>query len=166
MPPRPLLLAALVCLASLPVRAQRAATAAPTGAPIEKASCGYLHCALGIAPVWNGLAIVQGPERTQVANLHFFWPHHVDAAFVGDSALASAARAVHTRRVAAVLTDAGGLLLAAAAVRVAQTGHLGGSERALAIAGAGAFVMSVPLHFSADGWLSRAVWWHNAAFGR
>jgi hypothetical protein len=29
---------------------------------------------------------------------------------------------------------------------------------------AGAFVIGVPLQFSADGLLSKAVWWHNARY--
>jgi hypothetical protein len=155
-------LATLGAAAATPMRAQ--APAAPTSsyAPVS-AGCDYQRCALGIAPVWNGLAVVRGAEREQVANLSFFWPVDLEAPFRGDSARAYALRAVHTRRVAATLTDAGALLMAVAVLRGVQTKPLDGIGRAAAIAGAAAFVLSVPLHFRADGWLSRAVWWHNAS---
>src|SRR4051812_41414824 len=101
---RPLLLAALCCLGSAPLRAQDLSETTSSGAGARR-DCVYRRCALGIAPIWSGLAVVRGAERSQVANLHFFWPGRIDAAFIGDSALSYASRAVRTRRVAAVLTD-------------------------------------------------------------
>jgi hypothetical protein len=145
-----------------PLRGQMATVSNPLPGTSASGGCDYQRCALGIAPVWNGLAVVRGVDRDQVANLNFFWVRDVTAAFAGDSARAYAVRAVHTRRLAATLTDAGALLLAAAATRGVQVGRLDGGARVAALVGAGAFAVSVPLHFQADGWLSRAVWWHNA----
>ena len=155
---RSVLVTALACIASasLPAQAPQA-IAAPPGDAV--ASLAYQRNALGIAPVWNGLAVVRGAERSRVANLNFFWPRRLDDAFLGDSARYYGSRAFRTRRVAAMLTDAGALLLAAAVVR---RGRDEAVARRIAIAGAGAFAVSVPLHFAADDWLARAVWWHNA----
>src|SRR3982751_7004456 len=62
--------------------------------------CTYHECALGIAPTWNGLAVVRGTGGPRVANLHFFWPADISPALRGDpfargadSAAASARRA-------------------------------------------------------------------------
>ena len=159
---RTVLVTAIACSASASLPAQATqAVAPPPGDAL--ASSAYQRDALGIAPVWNGLAVVRGSERSQVANLNFFWPRRMDDAFLGDSARLYGARAFRTRRVAAVLTDAGVLLLAAAVVR---RGSDEAVARRIAIAGAGAFAVSVPLHFSADDWLARAVWWHNARLAR
>ena len=159
---RSVLVTALACSASasLPAQAPQA-VATPSGDAV--ASFAYRRDALGIAPVWNGLAVVRGSERTRVANLNFFWPRRIDDAFLGDSARFYGSRAFRTRRVAAVLTDAGAVLLAAAVVR---RGSGDAVTRGLAIAGAGAFVLSVPLHFAADDWLARALWWHNEGLAR
>ena len=145
-----------------PLHAQRPAASATPRAVVRAAGCDYQRCALGISPVWNGLAVVRGAEEERVANLNFFWPMNVEPAFAGDSARTYATRAVRTRRIAATLTDAGGVLMAVAAIRGARSGRVDGGGRVAALVGAGAFALSVPLHFQADGWLSRAVWWHNA----
>lgn len=143
---------------------------APAAAPERRApaaaDCSYSTCALGIAPVWNGLAIVQGPDRRQLGNLNFFWPRGSSVLFSGDSARSLGDRALRTRRIAALLTDVGSLMLASAAIRSRSGNEITRSTRSLAFAGAAAFVVSVPLQFAADGLLSRAVWWHNTAFGR
>jgi hypothetical protein len=154
-----LLLAALVVVVA---RAPRAgAQAAPAG------DCTYTRCALGIAPVWNGLALVRGAGNERVANLGFLWTGSLHAVFAGnDSATVYARRAVRTRRTAAVFTDGGALLLAAALYKRVSDGELTSSAKALAIAGGAAFAVSVPLQFRADGHLSRAVWWHNAQYSR
>lgn len=159
---RPVLVTALACIASasLPAQAPRDVASPPADAV---ASLAYRRDALGIAPVWNGLAVVRGAERARVANLNFFWPRRIDDAFQGDSARVYASRAIRTRRVAAVLTDAGAVLLAAAVVR---RGPGDAVARGIAYAGAGAFALSVPLHFAADDWLARAVWWHNERVAR
>jgi len=134
----------------------------PAASPV--AVCTYLNCALSIAPAWNGLDVVDGATGRRVSGLGFFWPHRVDASFAGsDSAIAYATRAFRVRRTAAVFTDVGALLLGYAAVRQMQ-GGLHGSDRVIGAVGAGAFVVGVPLQFSADGLLSRAVWWHNARY--
>lgn len=154
-----LALAVLVCAVPGALRAQRA------GGPAA-ADCPYSRCALGISPAWNGLLVVRGPERAREANLNFFLPREIGAAFAGDSARAYASRAVATRRAAAVFTDFGALLLAVAAARAGAAGRLDRAGRVTAVAGAAAFVVGVPLQFSADGLLARAVWWHNARFAR
>lgn len=166
MHPEHLLAGAMLALAGAPVAAQQAADAPRAVVAAAPAGCSYERCAVGIAPLWNGLAVVRGPERAPVANLHFFWPHEVESAFSGDSARWYAGRALSVRRRAAALTDAGGALLAIAAVRGALAGRLDAAGRGMALGGAGFFAAGIPLQFSADGLLSRAVWWHNAAFGR
>lgn len=126
----------------------------------------YTGCALGIVPAWNGLLLSRGAGAEHLGNLNFFWPHPIAGLVTGDSARESARHAFVTRRRAAVLTDLGGLLLLAGAAGVARRGDLGGTPRTLAIAGASMFAVSVPLHFAADAWMSRAVWWHNSAYSR
>jgi hypothetical protein len=128
--------------------------------------CTYTRCALGIEPTWNGLAVVEGAEQRRIANLNFFWPRDIRHAFgeaggTGDSTLWHAKRAVHLRRVAAVLTDVGSILGGYAVVRAAANRRLSVSDRSVGIAGAAAFVIGVAFQFAADGALSRAVWWYN-----
>ena len=150
-------------LVAAPLTAQEAV--APLASTVPRATtCTYLHCALGIAPAWNALDVVDGATGRRVASLGFFWPHRIDASFAGsDSAIAYAAKAFRVRRAAAVFTDVGALLLGYAAVRQVN-GGLHGSDRIVGALGAGAFAVSVPLQFSADGLLSKAVWWHNARY--
>jgi hypothetical protein len=137
---------------------------APTASPDRDGACTYERCALGIAPAWNGLLVVRGASGTRVANLGFFWPGTLAHVFSGaDSAAWYAARAVRVRRGGALLTNVGGLLLGYAAARRA-TQERRPDVRGLAIAGAAALAVSVPLQFAADGLLSRAVWWHNARY--
>jgi hypothetical protein len=133
----------------------------------DSAACDYRRCALGIAPAWDGLAVVRGVEETRVANLYFLWPRDVSSHFRGsDSAMAHVRRAVHLRRIGAVLTNAGVLTLVAAAAGAARAGHARRSDSVLGLAGAAAFAVSVPFQFAADGELSRAVWWHNLRLAR
>jgi hypothetical protein len=131
-------------------------------------SCTYSTCALGIAPTWNGLAVVKGAEQDRVANLNFFWPSDIRNTFSGgersDSAMRYAKRAVHLRRVAAVLTDVGSVLGGYALVRAAANRRLNTADRSIGIAGASVFAIGVPVQFGADGALSRAVWWYNLSF--
>ena len=136
-------------------------------------ACAYRECALGIAPTWNGLAVVRGTDGVRVANLYFFWPRDVTAALRGDinqpgadSAAAQARRAVSIRRAGATLTDLGVLTLAVAAVRSIRHGKADRTDQILGGAGIGALAISVPFQFAADGALSRAVWWHNLRFAR
>ena len=138
-----------------------------TPVPPADRECDYQRCALSIAPVWNGLALVQGQAGRRTANLSFFWPHSLAPVFVGsDSAMRHGARAVKVRRGAAVLTDVGALVFGYALVRRASTGKFADEARVAAGVGAAAIFASVPLHFAADGYLSRAVWWHNARYAQ
>lgn len=142
--------------------------------------CTYRRCALGIAPTWNGLAVVRGVNAQRVANLGFFWPHDVSRAFTRgaqaratvsfgsiqiDSATIHVRHAVHLRRLAALFTDAGLILGGYTVVRAAAHSRMSTADRALGITGAAAFGVGVPLQFAADGALSRAVWWYNTRFG-
>jgi hypothetical protein len=147
--------------------------AAPAGAPNDSA-CTYQACALTIAPRWDGLAVRQGAGGPTIAKLHFFWPIDItpalrgpDTAAVGaDSAAAHAWRAVNLRRVGAGFTDLGVVVATATVIRSLAQGRFAERDQILAGAAIGAFIVSVPLQFAADGELSRAVWWHNLRFGR
>lgn len=129
------------------------------------APCSYTRCALGIVPAWNGLVVTRGVEQTRVGNLGFFRTRSLTPLFAGsDSAVAYGNRAVRVRRVAALLTDAGGVALAYGAVRAIAAGRLDGNDRLVVVTGGAAFAVSVPLQFAADGLLSRAIWWKNAEY--
>ena len=137
------------------------------------ATCSFRACALVISPRWNGLALVRGPHGPQVANLNFFWPRDLSAALASaqqafgpsaDSSLAEARRAVHVRRIGAVLTDGAAVLGAVALVRAARAGRFRRSDGVIAAASVAALGVSIPVHFAADGALSRAVWWQNSGY--
>jgi hypothetical protein len=133
----------------------------------QDSSCTYVRCALAIAPVWNGLNVVRGTQAHRVGGLGFFWTGDITPSVAGnDSAVAYATRAVHVRRVAAVLTDVGVLALGYATARRLQHGSFGSADRGVALGGSVAFAASVPLQFAADGLLSRALWWFNGEFSR
>jgi hypothetical protein len=170
-------LAALAAGLAFPalVRAQVAAQTAAAPAPVHNDSaCTYSTCALTIAPRWNGLHIKRGTAGPTIANLHFFWPIDITAELRGtdstaagaDSAAAHAWRAVTLRRAGAGFTDLGAVVATVTLLRSLARGRFGEREQVLAGAAIGAFAVSVPLHFAADGELSRAVWWHNLRFGR
>lgn len=126
-------------------------------------SCTYTGCSLNIVPRLTGLDVVLGNGENRVASLAFLFPHHVASAFISsDAATRHADAAFSRRRIAAVLTDAGVVLLASAAthaVTPARRGAVGAAGLAL-VAG------SVPIHFAADAELSRAVWEFNRQFAR
>lgn len=155
-------LSLLWCLVAYPLAAQDASPAP---------GCPYSRCALSIAPRWNGLAVVRGREETQVANLGFFLPRDISPVFRagGDAtgpSVAEARRAVRIRKAAAVLTDAGAVLLAAGGVRALALRRVDDAGIVALSAGALGLAVSVPLQFAADGALSRAVWLHNLRFAR
>lgn len=162
--------AAMVLLATT----ARLASAQDAGAPRAAAACSYRECALSIAPVWNGLAVVHGGDGRRVANLDFFLPRDIAPVLRGDvagalgadSAFAHAERAVALRRAGAVLTDIGGAAVMVAVVRATSAGRASRSDRVTGGAGLAALLVSVPLQFAADGALSRAVWWHNLRYAR
>ena len=157
------IVALLAIVLSAPLGAQASPSRlTPVAPPVPV--CTYLNCALGIAPAWNGLDVVDGATGRRVNGLGFFWPHRVDAAFAeSDSAISYSTKAFRVRRTAAAFTDVGVLLLGYTAIRQVR-GGLHGTDRVIGAAGAGAFAIGVPLQFSADGLLSRAVWWHNARY--
>ena len=162
---RILFLALLLGLAPFGTRPAQAASGSAE-APSDS-SCTYARCALAVVPAWNGLDVVRGEQEQKVARLGFFWTRDVSPVFAGEPhALDFARRAVRTRRTAAVFTDAGIALLAYALIGgTTDSGHTS-TYQGIAIGGAVAFAVGVPLQFAADGHLSRAVWWHNAQFAR
>jgi len=135
--------------------------------PAPAAGCTYESCALGLAPVWNGLAITRGISQRQIANLGFFWPNDVTPVFRGDApAVEAANEAVRMRAVAAVLTDAGIILIATGLARAAFDRRFDTFATAVTGVGVASLGVSIPFHFAADGYLSRAVWWHNRRYSR
>ena len=166
------LIAALFAAPRLVV-AQQAAVTIPVVPPNDSVVA-YRSAALGIAPRWDGLAVVRGANRQTVANLHFFWPRDItpelrgtDTTAIGlDSLTHHAQRAVALRRAGAGFTDLGLLTMTVAIVRSLRDGRFATRDQQLAAAAVGALVVSVPLQFAADGELSRAVWWHNIRFAR
>ena len=155
----------IAALISLAVGTAQAQDAPALRAP-DTAACTYARCALGVSPAWNGLDVMRGTAGVRVARLGFFWSSDVRPVFAGnDSAFRYAARAVRTRRVAALLTDVGGAALAVAAVRLARRPDLRGNTRGVALGGIAIFGLGVPFQFAADGHLSRAVWWKNSTIG-
>ncbi len=162
---RPSAVLAAVLLAVFGGAHQLAAQSVQT--PAADSACSYQQCALGIAPRWNGLALVRGTAATPVANLGFFWTGPLNHVLAGsDSSMRYGAKAVRVRRVAAVLTNGGGLLLGYAVARRLSAGAVTRDAQVTAALGVAGVVVSVPLHFAADGHLSRAVWWHNLRYAR
>jgi len=147
-----------------PLEARAASDTTPARAD---SNCDYRRCALAVVPAWNGLDVVRGEQEERVARLGFFWTRDLSPAFAGEPhAFEFARRAVHTRRTAAVFTDAGLALLAYALVGGLADSEHSSTYQGVAIGGAAALAIGVPLQFSADGHLSRAVWWHNTQFAR
>lgn len=130
---------------------------------VSSEPCTYARCALGLAPVLTGLDLVRGVSNERVGGLNFFWPHNVRAVLgANDSSPYHADRALQARVIGATFADLAAVLLAATTVRAIREHGLYGSNIGLALGGAGLLGLSVPFQFSADGHLSRAVWWHNA----
>lgn len=168
-----LLLAVVPALAFVPALTALAQSAPSAIATTRDSACGYAECALGIAPTWNGLAVVRGAAGPRVANLYFLWPRDVTAALRGDprapgadSAAASARRAVSLRRTGAALTDIGLVASGVALVSGLRARRARSEERVVGGIGLAALLVSVPVQFAADGALSRAVWWHNLRYAR
>jgi hypothetical protein len=131
------------------------------------ANCTYQQCALGLTPVWNGLAVTRGDSEERVAVLGFFLPGDVTGPFAGDREAVTAARdAMALRQIGAVLTDAGIVLTATSVARALFRHDWDKLSSALAIGGGTAVVASAPVQFAADGLLSRAVWLFNRRFSR
>src|SRR5437763_13315768 len=141
----------LLALATAPLAAR--AQGAPLATGIRRDSaCTYHECALGIAPTWNGLAVVRGTGGPRVANLHFFWPRDVSTALRGDpfapgadSAAASAQHAIALRRAGAALTDLGVVATGVALVSGLRARRMRTAERVTGGIGLGAMLVSVPL---------------------
>lgn len=113
-------------------------------------------------------AIALVPVDAPAASLGFLWPSaSLSRAFGSDVDAQRFARAsVRTRRVAAVLTDAGALLMAVALARGLVVKNDPTPSVVLGAVGAGMLAVSVPVQFSADEQLSRAVHAFNRRFAR
>ena len=154
----------MVVLAALLAGAPEVLAAQAERAP---ANCTYESCALGLAPAWNGLAITRGIAQRQIAVLGFFYPDDIRPVFADNpQALEAAEEALRTRTIGAILTDAGLLLLGTGLARAAFQREFDGLSKALALTGGVSLGVSVPFQLAADGYLSRAVWWHNRRFSR
>ena len=133
----------------------------------REANCSYERCALGLAPVWNGLAVTRGLEQREVTVLGFFWPGDVSRAFEGDREAVQAAQdAMSIRQVGAILTDAGIVMAATGVARALFRRDWDKVATGLTVAGGLSLGASIPFQFAADGYLSRAVWFYNRRYSK
>jgi hypothetical protein len=129
-------------------------------------SCDYETCALSIAPRLTGLDVVRGKAETRVASLAFLWPRDPSNAFGPDSLAGRlATRALRQRRIAAAMTNIGFAVALLGSVQRSAGHQHSTSVRAMSI-GVALLAGSVPIHFSADANLARAVWYHNRRFAQ
>lgn len=137
------------------------------GAQLGDSSCAYDRCALNIVPRLFALDVVRGAREDRVASLAFLLPKRVVPAFAGSEAAEQhAAHAFRLRRTAAVLTDLGLVVVVSAGSRAAATARGRSAASTMTGVGLAMIASSVPIHFAADGELSRAVWEYNRRFGR
>ena len=142
-------------------------TSAANAQATRDANCTYQRCALGLAPVWNGLAVTRGEEQRKVAVLGFFWPDDVSRAFEGDrEAMQAAGDAMSIRQVGAILTDAGIVMAATGLARALFRRDWDKVATGLTVAGGVSLGASIPFQFGADGYLSRAVWFYNRRYSK
>ena len=145
----------LVC--SMPLAAQT----------VREANCTYQRCSLGLAPVWDGLAVTRGDSERTVTVLGFFWPGDVRRPFESDpEALEAAEEAMRIRQIGAALTDAGIVLAATGLARALFQRDWDNLSTALTLGGGVSLGASIPFQFAADGELSRAVWLFNRRYAR
>ncbi|HEX6574443.1 MAG TPA: hypothetical protein VF042_05680 [Gemmatimonadaceae bacterium] len=131
------------------------------------ANCSYQECALGLAPAWDGIEITRGDSQRRVGSLGFFFPQDITSAFAGDPEAVDVARdAFRIRQAAAILTDAGIVLVGTGVARALFQREFDGLSTTLTAVGGVSFLGGVPLQFAADGALSRAVWLFNRRFAR
>jgi hypothetical protein len=136
-------------------------------APARETNCTYQACALGLAPVWNGLEVTRGDSQRRVATLGFFIPEDISVVFADDREARDVARdAFRIRQIGAVLTDAGLILGATGIGRALFHWDFDGLSTGLTLAGGASLAAGVPFQFAADGVLSRAVWLFNRKFAR
>lgn len=155
-------LVGILALAVAPVAANAQGTAVAADP-----NCTYQICALGLAPVWDGLAVVRGESERRIATLGFFVPGDISEVFRDDAdALDAAREAVRIRRIGAVMTDAGLVLAATGLARALFQRDFDKLSAALTLAGGLSLGASIPVQFAADGYLSRAVWLYNRRYSR
>ena len=151
----------------LALAATPAATHAQASTVRPDPNCTYQTCALGLAPVWDGLAVVRGESERRIATLGFFVPGDMSEVFKDDAdALDAAREAVRIRQIGAVMTDAGLVLAATGLARALFQREFDKLSGALTIAGGLSLGASIPVQFAADGYLSRAVWLYNRRYSR
>lgn len=157
-------LTAIVSLALIASSSAVSRAQAPASTP---ANCTYQTCALGLAPVWNGLDVTRGDSQRTVATLGFFIPQDISSVFAEDAEARDAARdAFRLRQIGAGLTDAGVILAATGLARALFNWDWDGWSTGLTLAGGASLAAGVPFQFAADGALSRAVWLFNRRFAR
>jgi hypothetical protein len=140
---------------------------ARAGAQSAESTCGYERCALNIVPRLFALDVVRGSTEERVGSLAFLLPSRVSGAFAGsDAAQDHASHAFRVRRVAAVLTDLGMVVVATAGSHAVATAHNRTASATISGIGLAIVAGSIPIHFAADGELSRAVWEYNRRFSR
>ena len=137
------------------------------GQATSETNCNYQRCALGLAPVWNGLAVTRGEEQRNVAVLGFFWPGDVSGVFEGDREAKRAAEdAMSIRQIGAALTDAGIVMATTGIARALFRRDWDKLATGLTVAGGVSLGASIPFQFGADGYLSRAVWFFNRRYSK
>ena len=126
--------------------------------------CAYRSCAVRVEPVFLGEVLVVG-ANTDASTRLGGWGGGVGVLLAGPDSAATYARSyvVATRR-STVL----GLLAAASyAIVIARTDNFSndfhGGDAALAIAGAGFAIATIPFVMQSRRNLSRSVWWYNSA---
>ena len=150
----------LAALHTIPVAAQRTE-------PRSDPNCTYQTCALGLAPVWNGLEVTRGDSQRRVAMLGFFMPEVISHVFADDSEARDVARdAFRIRQIGAAMTDVGIILGATGVARALYRWNWDGLSTGLTLAGGASLAAGIPFQFAADGALSRAVWLFNRRFTR
>ena len=152
--------ALLAALPAIPVNAQRPASRTDL-------NCTYQTCALGLAPVWNGLEVTRGDSERRAAMLGFLLPEDISHVFADDAEARDVARdAFRIRQIGAALTDAGIILGATGLARALYRWNWDGLSTGLTLAGGASLAAGIPFQFAADGALSRAVWLFNRRFSK
>jgi hypothetical protein len=130
-------------------------------------SCSYVACAVRVEPAFLGSGLVVGAAGDSVTRLGP-WGGGVGILLAGpDSAAAYAHKYTYATRRATVL----GLLATASYVALlwrtdSFRDEMHGADAALAVAGIGFAIGTIPFTLQSQRSLSRSVWWYNAALAR
>lgn len=148
-------IALLLCIAPVKASAQG----------VDTSRCSYRTCAVRLEPGWGGTRLLQGVQAERVGGLGFF-RSNVSALASSDSSRAYVAKFRSAHRTSRVLGFIGFVGYLGAAVGVQNGEWTDPLPAASAIIGVVALYASIPYTLSAHRSLARAIWWHNAAFGR